>query len=187
MLFCCSISAWCAGNGVNRPTSEHKIDLIEDRLSSIEDVLQELKSSLSSRQPTNLVSPAPSKPQITPTSSAALDQHNGPSFENSFEGNSSMAAHSAYASKFLETAVSQSALEMSSPKIGAALSTLRQIVNMQQAQAQASSKVLPKQMAIQGAGLKNLPMPPVQVVLSLCRWATGAFLSVCESVFEWSS
>lgn len=97
-----------------------------------------------------------------------------------------MAAHSAYASKFLETAVSQNAMEMSSPKIGAALSTLRQIVNMQQdQQAQASSRVrLPRQMTIQGAGssagLKDLPMPPVQVVLSLCKWATGMFLSpVC--------
>lgn len=92
-----------------------------------------------------------------------------------------MAAHSAYASKFLETAVSQSG-EMSSPKIGAALSALRQIVNMHQYQnSQASSKArLPRQIAIQAtrssAGLKELPMPPVDVVLSLCKWTTGTFL-----------
>ena len=95
-----------------------------------------------------------------------------------FEGNSSLAAHSAYASEFLETAVSQSALQMSSPKISAALSTLKQIVNMQDHQAHPSSSRgevrLPNQKTmIRGAGLQDLAMPPMHVVLSLCRWVKG--------------
>lgn len=136
-------------------------------------MLRDLKT-LSSKQ-------APSKIQSTSTLSAALDRHESPSFEESFEGNSSMAAHSAYASKLLETAVSRSG-EMSSPKIGAALSTLRQIVNMHQNQkSQTSSKSrLPRQIAIHaarsGVKLKDLPMPPVDVVLSVCKWTTGTFI-----------
>lgn len=93
-----------------------------------------------------------------------------------------MAAHSAYASEFLETAVSQSALQMSSPKIGAALSTLKQIVNMQEHQAHPSSSrglQLPNQMAIRRVRFQDLVMPPMHIILSLCRWVKGTphFLS----------
>lgn len=99
-----------------------------------------------------------------------------------------MAAHTAYASEFLETAVSQSALQMSSPKIGAALSTLRQIVNLQDHQAHPSSSRelrLPNQMAIRHARLQDLVMPPMHVALLLCRWIKGTshFPIACSSVY----
>lgn len=86
-----------------------------------------------------------------------------------FEGNSSLAAHSAYASKFLETAVSQSALQMSSPKIEAALSTLKQIVNMQDQQPTSRGVTFRHQKAVPRTGLRDLKMPPTQVVVALLR------------------
>ena len=65
---------------------------------------------------------------------------------------------------------------MSSPKIGAALSTLKQIVSLQDHQAHPSSSRevrLPNQKTIRGAGLQDLAMPPIDMVLSLCRWIKG--------------
>lgn len=188
------------------PYSEQKIDLIEERLGSIEEALRDLKSIITCRTPANRVAntattaatiPAiepphnptapsisrlihitpttPGYPSRTTTTAAALDQHES---SHPFEGNSSMAAHSAYASEFLETAVSQSALQVSSPRIGAALSTLKQIVSMQDHQAHPSSSRevrLPNQKAIRGTGLQDLAMPPMELVLRLCRWVKGAF------------
>ncbi|KAB8234773.1 hypothetical protein BDV23DRAFT_30138 [Aspergillus alliaceus] len=155
---------------------ERKIDLIEDRLTSIEQVLRDLKSTVTSNTPAETCFHAtPDSGQMTPSApglasdiNAALDQHeSGPTFE----GNSSLLAHSAYASEFLETAVSRSALQLSSPKISAALSTLKQLVTMQDHQAHPSSKEVrfPNQKAMPSSGLRNLSMPPVQVVLPLLR------------------
>jgi hypothetical protein len=114
----------------------------------------------------------PSASGLAPNVNTALDQHES---GTAFEGNSSLAAHSAYASEFLETAVSRSALQMSSPKISAALSTLKQIVNMQDHQAHTSFREarLPHQKAIPSCGLRNLSMPPIQVVLPLLRRIQG--------------
>lgn len=176
------------------PYSEKKIDLIEERLGSIEVSLRDLKSTITSTTTAAPAAPAavpneltyhptttPRQIHITPTPSnypsrttttAALDQHES----SPFEGNSSMAAHSAYASEFLETAVSQSALQVSSPRIGAALSTLKQIVSMQDHQAHPSSSRevrLPNQKTIRGTGLRDLAMPPMELVLRLCRWVKG--------------
>lgn len=173
--------------------SEQKIDLIEERLANIEEVLRDLKSTIISTRTlaTPTTTAMPDEPvyhptttrHMTPASSGypsratveALDQHES---SRPFEGNSSMAAHSAYASEFLETAVSQSALQVSSPRIGAALSTLKQIVNMQDHQAHPSSSRevrLPNQKAIRGTGLQKLAMPPMELVLRLCRWVKGMF------------
>ncbi|KAF7594035.1 hypothetical protein BBP40_010313 [Aspergillus hancockii] len=155
---------------------ERKIDHIEDRLSSIEQILRDLKSTIASNIPADTCFHAtPDSGQMTPSVSGlasdvntALDQHES---GTAFEGNSSLAAHSAYASEFLETAVSRSALQMSSPKITAALSTLKQIVNMQDHQTHPSSREvrLPHQKTIPSSGLRNLGMPPIQVILPLLR------------------
>lgn len=90
-----------------------------------------------------------------------------------FEGNSSLAAHSAYASKFLETAVSQSALHMTSPKIETALSTLRQIVSMQDQQPSFRGVRFKHQKSVGRSGLQELKMPPLHVVVRLLRKIKG--------------
>ncbi|GMG29669.1 unnamed protein product [Aspergillus oryzae] len=171
--------------------SEKKIDLIEDRLSSIEQVLRDVKSTITSSTPAETCFHAtPDSGQLTPSTSglvpdinATLDQHeSGPAFE----GNSSLAAHSAYASQFLETAVSRSALQLSSPTINTALSTLKQLVNMQDNQAHPSSRDVrfPNQKAMPRSGLRNLNMPPVQVVLPLLRhMKADSLFERCRQVY----
>lgn len=115
----------------------------------------------------------PATEQMSPAtgySNAALDQGES---SPAFEGNSSLAAHSAYASKFLETVVSRDALQMTSPKIDAALSTLKQIVNMQDQQQASRGVRFRHQKAVPGTGLRDLRMPPTQVVVALLRKIKG--------------
>ncbi|PKX96580.1 putative C6 transcription factor [Aspergillus novofumigatus IBT 16806] len=83
---------------------EKKIDLIEERLGKIEEVLLELKSSLA-RNPNTAETcyhATPVSKQMSPDTSgfasnttAALEHESG----TGFEGNSSLAAHSAYANR----------------------------------------------------------------------------------------
>ncbi|KAF7589690.1 hypothetical protein BBP40_003937 [Aspergillus hancockii] len=159
---------------------EKKIDLIEQRLGTIEQVLHDLRSyaTFSSTAPpdpcfhttpiSGRMTPSPSG--IPSSTTAALEQHESAS---TFEGNSSLAAHSAYASEFLETVVSQSPLQVSTPHISSALSTLKQIVNMQDRNFRTFSHEgqFPNQRAIPSSGLRGLTMPPIQVVLPLLRKA----------------
>ncbi|XHF99239.1 hypothetical protein AWENTII_002745 [Aspergillus wentii] len=150
---------------------EQKIDLIEERLAGIEEAIRGLKPAATPSTAPTTVETSYHKP-ITPSASGyassttALDHH-----ESAFEGSSSLAAHSAYASQFLETAVSRGALQTSSPKINEALYTLKQIVNMQDNQAHSSSREVrfPNKTSIPGSKLQNLTLPPTEVVVSLLR------------------
>ncbi|PYI22849.1 fungal-specific transcription factor domain protein [Aspergillus violaceofuscus CBS 115571] len=156
---------------------ERKIDLIEERLGSIEDLLHELRSNTATAS--SVPEPYFHSTPISSRMSPSVPGHasNGPApvedpeATPAFEGNSSLAAHSAYASEFLETAVSRSALQVSSPTIQAALSTLKQMVSMQDHQAHSPAREIrfPNQKTILGSGIRGLAMPPVQVVLSLLR------------------
>ncbi|GAA88359.1 fungal specific transcription factor domain protein [Aspergillus luchuensis IFO 4308] len=155
-------------------SSERKIDLIEERLGNIERTLLELRAhakgpSEQCHHSTPLSSQlSPSTTTNYTSAAATLDQHES---TPAFEGNSSLAAHSAYAREFLETAVSRSALQMSTPKISTALASLKQIVDMQDHQAQSPSRQVrfPNQRAIPGSGLRELTMPPAPIVLALLR------------------
>lgn len=131
--------------------------------------------------------PTPTSRQMSPPApgpvsdtTTTLGQHE---MNPAFEGNSSLAAHSAYASEFLESAVSRSDLQMSTPKIGAALATLKQMVNMQDHQVPSSLREVrfPSQKARSTPELRDLAMPPSQVVLSILRRLKGISSSVCLS------
>ncbi|KAM0110578.1 hypothetical protein ACP6JB_003790 [Aspergillus fumigatus] len=162
----------------NRAVSvgEKKIDSIEERLGNIEEVLLELKSSLARNSNTSepCYHVTPVSKQMSPDSSAfasnttaALEHESG----TGFEGNSSLAAHSAYASAFLETVVSRSAPQVSTPKINAALAALRQMVNMQSQPPGTSSKDVPllNQKSCRDSNLRDLVMPPIEVILPILR------------------
>ncbi|KAK9586530.1 hypothetical protein V6Z92_005479 [Aspergillus fumigatus] len=155
---------------------EKKIDSIEERLGNIEEVLLELKSSLARNSNTSepCYHVTPVSKQMSPDSSAfasnttaALEHESG----TGFEGNSSLAAHSAYASAFLETVVSRSAPQVSTPKINAALAALRQMVNMQSQPPGTSSKDVPllNQKSCRDSNLRDLVMPPIEVILPILR------------------
>ncbi|BDD58791.1 hypothetical protein MAP00_004041 [Monascus purpureus] len=110
--------------------------------------------------------------RMTPSaSSIAIDQDSSPAFE----GYSSLSAQSAYASQFLETAISRGSFREESPKMATALSTLKQIVNMQNQGPQVSSQEVrfPTQKIGSGDGdghgIRDLKMPPMEAVISLLR------------------
>ncbi|RAL09064.1 putative C6 transcription factor [Aspergillus homomorphus CBS 101889] len=156
---------------------ERKIDLIEERLGSIENLLRELRSNTATTGsgPESYYHSTPISSRMSPSATGHASSGpvpvEDPEATPAFEGNSSLAAHSAYASEFLETAVSRSALQVSSPTIQAALSTLKQMVSMQDHQAHSPAREIrfPNQKSILGSGIRDLAMPPVQVVLSLLR------------------
>lgn len=127
----------------------------------------------------NVAHPTPTSGGITPSaSSIVIDQQES---SPAFEGNSSLSAHSAYASEFLESAMSRGALRESSPKMAAALSTFKQIVSMQTQNQQSpslevkfsSQKLSPGTGAGSGSGIRDSTMPPMEAVISLLRTVKG--------------
>ncbi|KAI3112635.1 transcriptional regulator family: Fungal Specific TF [Penicillium roqueforti] len=173
---------------------EKKIDLIEERLASIESTLQQLakntsqlqgSTGLNSRESHFAPSPqksTPSQPSFATSNPAkpkgplylanpTIEQHD---HSSGFEGSSSLTAHGAYASAFLESAVSKSSPQvLSSPKISAALSSLKQLVGIQTQRREADSQgsQLPTKNARLGVkrDIRDLEMPPLPLVLDILR------------------
>ncbi|EKV10931.1 C6 transcription factor, putative [Penicillium digitatum PHI26] len=175
--------------------SEKKIDMIEERLASIERTLQQLAKNASqlqgfvappnSREPRFVPSPqksTPSQPLSTTPKPAnpkgplylanpTIEQHDSSS---GFEGSSSLTAHGAYASAFLESAVSKGSPQvLSSPKISEALSSLKQLVGIQNQRREADlwGSQPPTKNARFGVrrDIRDLKMPPLSVVLDMLR------------------
>ncbi|KAJ5365791.1 transcriptional regulator family: Fungal Specific TF [Penicillium concentricum] len=172
---------------------EKKIDLIEERLASIESTLQQLAKNTSQLQGFTAPNPreshfapspqksTPSQPSLTTRNPAkpkgplylanpTLEQHDSSS---GFEGSSSLTAHGAYASAFLESAVSKSSPQvLSSPKINAALSSLKQLVGIQnqrrEADLQGSQPTKNARLGVR-CDIRDLEMPPLPVVLDILR------------------
>ncbi|KAK9425624.1 putative Fungal-specific transcription factor domain protein [Seiridium unicorne] len=169
---------------------ERKIDDMQERLAGIEHLLQKLTTSNTSttailssastvavdRSSTSNTPRTASKP--TPTSSASHDDSAtvfDPEDVESFEGNSSLTAHAAFASELVSQAVQTSMLastpfSVSNPRMEAALSSLRQMVNLQTSRGTAghegtsqTSKTVPR------GRLRDLPMPPMEFVIEKLR------------------
>lgn len=159
--------------------------MIEKRLGSIEKALQDLakNTQLHAAKPSSHLTPSPSvhstkSKRSIYTANPAIEQHDSSS---GFEGSSSLSAHGAYASAFLESAVSKSSPQvLSSPKINAALLSLKQIVGIQNQRREADSQggQLPTKTARLGArcDIRDLEMPPLQLVLRVLRRVKGMAL-----------
>ncbi|KAL4918447.1 hypothetical protein BDW62DRAFT_200827 [Aspergillus aurantiobrunneus] len=166
---------------------EKKIDHIDERLGGIEQILRELRTSFGSNTGAQMCAHAtpvsrhlsPSAQDYTSNPQDAMDQHEA---KNGFEGNSLMATQSAYASDFLQTAVSRSPLQMSVSKINTALSTLKQLVNMQDNQASSAREFpLQRQKRLSDCDLRELTMPPMHVVIPLLRNARESYGTALQS------
>lgn len=117
---------------------------------------------------------------------------------SAFEGNSSLTAHTVFASEFLEHAVERTSLRDLNPSMAAALTSLKQIVGLSQKQQGSGgagvgdSGARPRrgssgasnsggagggsndvrfahQRALPRGGFRELPMPPVQAVIPVLR------------------
>lgn len=101
---------------------------------------------------------------------------------DAYEGNSSLTAHTVQASEFLEHAVERERWtnQQLSPNMRAALSSLQQIVGLRQQKKKGRIGSLsrrevkfPNQKPIPPGGIKDLPMPPAQTVISILRDIKG--------------
>ncbi|OAP61648.1 hypothetical protein AYL99_03851 [Fonsecaea erecta] len=155
---------------------ERKIDQFESRLGGIEQMLRSLTTSLSrgDGSASGYASSAIrtyTPPSIAESSSTTYDERS-PSVDNdhTFEGNSSMTAHTAFASEFLEKAVTNTPLgHQFSPNIENALASLRQMVEMQQRKDISQESAFAHQKPVPKGGLSQLPLPPTDVVLRILR------------------
>ncbi|KAL2843158.1 hypothetical protein BJY01DRAFT_197527 [Aspergillus pseudoustus] len=167
---------------------ERKIDHIDERLGGIEQILRELKAGLGSSPSAGAQSYANATPVSRHISPSAQDYHSNPQeamdqqeSKTGFDGGM-MATQSAYASKFLETAVSRSPVQKSASKINAALATLKQLVNIQGNHvSSAHERRIPKQKPLSGCDLGELSMPPIHVVLPMLRKARESYGTALQS------
>ncbi|KAI1409868.1 fungal-specific transcription factor domain-containing protein [Hypoxylon sp. FL1857] len=154
---------------------ERKIDMIEERLGGIETLLRNLSPISASTSSNTEVFTRQSSDKTTPLSVTSRDDTSSTVFDpedaGDFEGNSSLAAHAVFASEFLEHAV-QGTHEGGSPKIDAALSSLRQIAHMHETRRTVSSFHefrLPGLKQPSKTNLRDLPLPPMALVAEKLR------------------
>lgn len=158
--------------------SERKIDQIEDRLAGIEQLLRDLKTANSLRRGSDLAFHEPPPPELSPSTAAGGDEagtaYDGDGLDSAFEGSSSLAAHTVFASEFLEHAVERTSLRDLHPSMAAALGSLKQIVGMQNSRGSRPHEVrFVNQKSLPKGGFRELPMPPVAAVIPILREIKG--------------
>ena len=131
--------------------------------------------SVTTEGPPAGVAPAPTVSSPIGDNSAT-DMLYGPDDDDdtvsAFEGDSSLAAHTVFASEFLENTVTRTLPEDLDPDMQSALSSLQQIVSMQNRPSLhetrfSNAKPLPK------GGIRELPMPPAHAVVTALREVKG--------------
>lgn len=195
-------------------------------MTSIEKLLRELTYATRNRMPLETSLPlhehpptvATSEPAPSPSTTTADDiaqDSDGSATPSAtdldtsaFEGNSSLTAHTQFASEFLEHAVERTALREQHPTMAAALSSLKQLVGLSQQHHQRAAVSTPTtkrrgstsstgtgggpsevrfahQRVLPRGGFRELPMPPVTAVIPVLREiketppGTFTLISVC--------
>ncbi|KAL2023006.1 hypothetical protein VTK56DRAFT_4221 [Thermocarpiscus australiensis] len=177
---------------------ERKIDLFESRLASIEGMLRDLTLSLNnSRSPSAPAGesgsaagfaqlPIGSSPASGGSADVVYGTEDDDGADSAFEGDSSMAAHTAFASEFLENTVTRTLPPYDlDPDWRSALSSLQQIASMRTRPTPHESRFVNAKPLPRG-GIRELPMPPTQVVIATLREIKDApltsFASICAFV-----
>jgi hypothetical protein len=155
--------------------SERKIDLIEERLSGIEEALRTIAASGTSfdsgRAAAALATPSTTASGLrtAPTDPGADDDS-----DSAMEADLALTSQTAFAKDFLESAVSRASLNDLTPNMQSALSSLRQMVAMQNNFASTRDFKLKQQQPMPPGGLQDLPMPPMKTVVSLLKMQKSA-------------
>ncbi|GJC86416.1 putative transcriptional regulatory protein C11D3.07c [Colletotrichum liriopes] len=182
------------------PFSEKKIDELDRRMGEVLSVMQDLKNDrhLSGCSHAFLSTPAradmssmssskssPSSHAIQPGSAAGSSAILG-------EGESSLAAHSAFASDFMQHVASASPLQCSRPEMRDTLDALSSVVATLREQTVAKEMAYPHARPIQRPGPSGYGLPPIQKVVDLIRIAksfiyefilTRNFSDICLQVY----
>ncbi|KAG9254053.1 uncharacterized protein F5Z01DRAFT_622611 [Emericellopsis atlantica] len=142
---------------------ERKIDQIESRLGSIESLLKNISSSGSSSVHHHV-----STPSSHPTASSQ-DNLEESDDDDSVGGDAGFASQTAFATEFIEHAVQRTSLREVNPNVNAALNNLRQLVEVQKGKSISHGPRFPHQKPLPPGGVVKLPLPPLDVVVSLLK------------------
>ena len=150
---------------------ERKIDQIESRLGSIESLLKNLSVNnglTTGEHARSLINtPATSGESRGQTCSPGdFDSDDG---ESAFGGDSGFTEQTVYATEFLENAVKHTSLRDANPGIEAALSNLRQLVEVQRQRSISHGPRFPLLKPVPPGGLVTLPLPPMDLVVALLK------------------
>ncbi|KAK8037628.1 hypothetical protein PG991_000974 [Apiospora marii] len=209
---------WCCMHSVTNAAyaSEKKIDFMGDRLATIEALLRNLSTSSPSTANSNSLASSSNTPSDqdrrtrqqnndTPTTTPGGTSENlspsktpyddtstvfEPDDSETFEGSTSLAAHAAFASDFVASAsIAVAPFSGSNPRMEAALSSLKQMVELQNSRtgpgsttrsyfdghnASAAASHGKHRSAKGPVRLKDLPMPPMELVISELRQLQSA-------------
>ena len=116
--------------------------------------------------------PANSSPAAGDAGDAMYGTENDDDAVSEFEGDSSMTAQTVFASEFLEHTVTRTLPLDLDPDMQSALSSLQQIVSMQNRPSAHESRFVNAKPLPKG-GIRELPMPPAQVVIAALREVKG--------------
>ncbi|KAI8712711.1 Zn(2)-C6 fungal-type domain-containing protein [Fusarium sp. LHS14.1] len=149
---------------------ERKIDQLESRLANIEHLLKTLVArDVGPGEPARqqLYVPSPDVPDSgTATSMGDFDSGDE---ETADGGDSGLISQTAIASEFLAHAVHRTSLHDAHPSVDAAVTNLRQLVQLQGSRSISTGPRFPRQLPLPPGGLSKLPMPPIEVVVPLLK------------------
>ncbi|KAK4231030.1 hypothetical protein QBC38DRAFT_507061 [Podospora fimiseda] len=169
---------------------ERKIDSMDMRLGKIESMLQSLTASMSHRSPSSAPAESlagtlasghtDSSPATHGTDTAfAPDDSDG---DSEFAGDSSMRAQTEFAGEVLENLVTRTSLHDLHPDLQSALSSLKQIVDMQHRPAAHENRFTHAKQ-LPHALLRDMPMPSYKIVLEVLRevkdFPPASFPTIC--------
>ncbi|RSL53192.1 hypothetical protein CEP53_007829 [Fusarium sp. AF-6] len=153
--------------------SERKIDLIDRRLEAVTQLLRDMKMNMpSSVHPTSQKdTPSPDtaggQPLAQPAISTPFAQ---PAVDSPvIEGESSLAAHGAFANEFLKNAVNTGPLQGASLELRETLDSLHHIVTSLKQQTVATEMNYPNATIFPRPSFKGSDMPPIQKAVALIR------------------
>ncbi|KAF5010763.1 hypothetical protein FDECE_3093 [Fusarium decemcellulare] len=172
------------------PASERKIDLIDRRLEAVTQLLKDMKMNMPSAA-------TQSAQQDTPTPETAGQSSAQPSTSTPYgnpinsaadspvvEGESSLAAHGAFANEFLKNAVGTDSLQGASLELRETLDSLHHIVNSLKQQTVATEMHYPSARIAPRPSLKGSEMPPIQKAVALIRQCETEPSEVSAWIYE---
>ncbi|KAH0420877.1 fungal specific transcription factor domain-containing protein [Colletotrichum camelliae] len=178
--------------------SERKIDQIDRRLETVIRLLHDMKVNPSagttgSDRSGGIMGTPPTEGMSLfsqdgpPTSTNTPSSHALQADDESsavVEGESSLAAHSVFATEFLQKVVSTKSLQDSSLDLGETLEALSQIVTALKQQPVAGEMTYPHAKPIQRQRIQGLELPPIQKAVNTIRVAKSQRLSGMAWIYD---
>ncbi|KAK1470405.1 fungal specific transcription factor [Colletotrichum tamarilloi] len=186
------------------PQYERKIDQIDRRLETVIRLLQDMKVNPSSNSNTsraellNFAMATAATPQVegppcsaqrvsstsTPATTASHTLQSDEGEGGIVEGDSSLAAHSVFATEFLQKVVSTESLQDSSLDLGETLDALSQIVNALKQPAAAGEMTYPHAKPFTRVRAQGIELPPIEKAVHTIRIAKSQRLTGMAWIYD---